>query len=205
MKALALALVLLVSACCYGPSRRGGVPLTEASYPWTWRAVSERPGDFMWQQTIDARMGEHTFHLDAVLQKRGDELVLVGLTPFGSKAFALTQRGTETTFESFIDRAPPFPPKFMLIDVQRAYWPFGVAPDDSAEASATTTQHGEEKVTESWRVGLLEWRTFTVEGKPGAIEIRYEGWKDGAPERVTIKNDWFGYTMDIRTTNAQAL
>lgn len=200
----ALLLLLLLTACC-GTAQPRPEAITEDSYPWQWRDVSELPGDFLWQQSIDAKFGSKTFHLEAVLQKKDGVITLIGMTPFGSKAFALTQRGTDVTFESFVDRAPPFPPKFMLIDVQRAYFPFAAAPDQSAEASTLASEHGGETVSESFRVGLLESRTYQRPDKQGAIAVRYEHWQDGVPRDVHVDNAWFGYTMHIRTTSAQRL
>lgn len=204
---IAMLITTLTAAC--GPSTRDDhPPISEDSYPWQWRDLAELPGDFLWQQSIDAKLGAHSFHLEAALQKKDGQLVLVGLTPFGSKAFALTQQGTSVSFESFVDRKPPFPPKFMLVDVQRAYWPIAPATADGAVA----TELGAEHVDEVFAGGHLVSRTFTraelrPDGKPypGAITIRYDDWQDDVARRVTITNDWFGYTMDIRTTSAKTL
>jgi len=56
----------------------------------------------------------------AVLQKRGDTLVLVGLGPHGGRGFVLTERGDEVDFESHLPEELPFPPRFILHDIQRA-------------------------------------------------------------------------------------
>ena len=56
-----------------------------------------------------------------VLQKRGPSLVLVGITPFGAKAFAVTQIGMQTFAESYLG-PPPVPPENVLRDLHRAHF-----------------------------------------------------------------------------------
>ncbi|HXZ85722.1 MAG TPA: DUF3261 domain-containing protein [Myxococcota bacterium] len=57
-----------------------------------------------------------------VLQKTGPKLVLVGLTPFGAKAFGVTQIGVQTWSQSFLGRALAVPPENVLRDVHRAHF-----------------------------------------------------------------------------------
>jgi hypothetical protein len=56
-----------------------------------------------------------------VLQKRGPSLVLVGLTPYGAKAFAVTQIGVQTFPESYLG-PPPVPPENVLRDLHRVHF-----------------------------------------------------------------------------------
>jgi len=181
-----------------------GPPVSADAYPWRFRPTSELAGDFLWRQQMTAQFRGRGQELEAVLQKKGDTLTLLGLTPIGTKAFVLTQTGTDITFESFIDRELPFPPRFMLIDVQRSYYPIGAQP--AGDSTVTTLVDGE-RVDEVWEGGILRRRTFTrIDGKPeGTLTIDYRAWEIGTPVDLVIDNPWFGYTMEIRTTSAQTL
>ena len=201
----ALALAALLGACPGAQTRpTGATPLSEDAYPWTLRPPTELPFDFMWRQSITARFGDRSERFDAVLQKQGDALTLLGLGPGNIKAFVLRQRGETVAFESFMDRGLAFPPRFVLIDVQRAYFPVGVAPVGDGEV--VTVRDGEE-VTERFAGGQLRERRFRrFDGQPdGLIRITYEGWEGGAPRRVHLDNGWFGYRLEIETVEARVL
>lgn len=174
-------------------------------YPTVLAAPSTLGGDFAMEQevTMTHAQGENSFR--AVLQKQGDELVLVGLAPHGGRAFVLTQRGTEVSFESFMPRELPFPPEYILHDIHRAW--FKDAPGEGGELDG-------ERVTERVHDGrVLERRYERLDGRPeGAIVVTYEGgMAPGAPvsaappERVVLDNQWFGYRATITTHNWQAL
>jgi Protein of unknown function (DUF3261) len=62
-----------------------------------------------------------------VVQKNGPRLVLIGLTPFGAKAFSVTQIGVEVWSESKLGPALPVPPENVLRDLHRAHF---LATDD---------------------------------------------------------------------------
>lgn len=189
-----------MGGCC---ATRGN-PVSSDAYPWRLRAASEFEGNFLWRQQMTARFQGHVQEFEAVLQKKGDTLTLLGLTPIGTKAFVLTQNGTEVSFKSFINRDFPFPPHFMIIDIQRSYYPIAIPPN--GDCTVTTTIDGE-RVTEMWEGGILRRRTFTrIDGTPqGTMMIEYRAWTNGTPVVLVIDNQWFGYTMEIRTNSLQRL
>jgi hypothetical protein len=129
---------------------------------------------------VTARYGEgETHRFDAVLQKQGDTLLLLCLTPLQSVAFQLRQTGTEVWFENRTGHEMPFDPRYILQDIQRAFFP--------------QTDRDGEAVEEEHDGGTLRRRTFrrTSGDPPGTIEVRYDG------PVVTLMNGWFGYELRI--------
>src|SRR5690606_32469212 len=106
---------------------------------------------FVLEQRVrsESLAGEYEFR--AVLQKQGNDLVVVGLGPHGGRGFVLTQRGEEVEFESHLPRELPFPPRFMLLDIHRAFFKGldGPLPDGEHRE----TRDGEE-IVERWEGGL---------------------------------------------------
>ncbi len=182
-----------------------------AADPGVLHPPGEFPGAFLDRQTIAAKYGERTARFDAVLQKRGDELLLLGLTPFGSRAFTLKQTGLDVSFESYVPQDLPFPPRYILFDVQRVF--FGASLVRSAAPPADgehQTARDGEVVTEEWRGGRLERRRFRrVSGQPpGEIVIDYEGGMPPGgppPAHIAFVNGWYGYRLDITTLSHQPL
>jgi len=196
-------------------------------------APAAHPMDFLDRQRIVATYKGHTASFDAVVQKKGNELTLVGLTPFGSRAFVLRQVGVEASFESFVPQTLPFPPNYILVDVERVFfrWTDAAPPTDANRQFL----HDGEIVTERWQAGRLLRRTFSRDGTspalpergrndertspalpergrnglpPGQIVIEYDGGmaSDGTPARhVSFDNGQFGYHLDITTLTHQNL
>ena len=178
---------------------------------------SEIGGDFMMEQEV--RMthprGEHTFR--SVLQKAGDELILLGLAPHGGRAFVLRQVGQEVSFESFMPEELPFPARFMLHDIHRT-WFLGSGVLDAVDGipdGEQTQTLDTETITERWSDGQLMSRTYAREreGETQEIVVSYgeRGLEPGAPStagppaEVRFDNGWFGYEARIRTLSWQRL
>jgi Protein of unknown function (DUF3261) len=207
-RALAAAASCVLFAAC-GPS----VPPKAAeapAYSWRLRPPSVRRDDFLDRQSIAATYGDRSARFEAVLQKRGDELTLLGLTPFGSRAFVVRQMGLDVTFQSFVPQSLPFPPNYILFDVQRVFF----ASEDTGDGGVVDGEHESvrdgEAVHEEWRAGRLLRRTFRrVDGRPaGLITVVYDGGMalDGAPPaHVTFDNGWYGYRLEITTLSHQPL
>lgn len=198
MRAAALALLLL--ACASRPP----VP---RPYPGALIPSGEIRGEFMMRQRVAAHYPGRELSFDAVLQKQGDTLTLVGITPFGSRAFVMQQRGTEVTFTSSLPMELPFPPRYMLQDIHRTFFvSLGRPPAPTGER--VEARDGEE-VRETWRDGRLIARTYRrLDGAPaGLIEVDYgEGMIGRAPPRVIrFRNGWYGYALTITTLAHQTL
>jgi hypothetical protein len=199
---LSLALVLLACGCA-SRERRPPV-LHEADYPGLVRSSSVLPEDVLWRQRVTLTWGDEGGHgFDAALQKQGGVLTLIGLTPVGSAGFVLVLRGEQLEFENRTGDELPVPPRFILLDVQRVFFPWlavtGRAQDDGEHEGLVA----DEQVVERWEAGRLVERRFTrTNGRPaGEIAIRY-AWDRAdwlAPTRAVLDNGWFGYRLVVET------
>lgn len=193
--------LLLLLAACSSP-RQGHRPAVE--YPGDLLLPSKLGDDFMLRQRIEAEYGEREIGFEAVLQKVGDDLKLLGLTPFGSRAFLLEQKGTAVSFESYVDKPLPFPPRYILLDIQRTLQLDEVRADGTHEIPSE-----DEVVVETWKDGRLrERRVRRRSGEPeGELVVTYEGgMAPGDPAKVTrFENGWFGYRLRIETIQSQKL
>jgi hypothetical protein len=194
--------LLAAAACSAVP--RGPPRFDPDDYPGTIRPAATLPVDVLWQQRVTASWGDRGRRaFDAALQKRGDELVLVGLSPMGSTGFVVRLHGLEISKSDPAGEELPFPPRFLLLDVQRTFYPW-LAEDGAARGDGTFEGVvAGERVVEVVRDGRLVERRFTREdGEPqGVIRVAYEWAHDGwrGPSRAVLDNGWFGYRLDIVT------
>lgn len=198
-----LALLTVLAGC-------GGGETAAPRYPGTLRSPAELGADVMMRQRLTAHWGQgESMSFEAVLQKRGDALLLLGLGPHGGRAFVLEHRGGEVRFEPYVDLEFPFPPRFILLDVQRVFFPYqdhdAAPPPDGVHERAVDG----EIVREIWRDGRLVERTFRrADGRPeGVIRVDYgEGMARGAPPpAIELSNGWLGYTLAVETLQHQPL
>ncbi len=206
MRAAFVALVTTAATgCASAPPRPAARP-----DPSVLHAPSEYPGSFLDRQNITATYGQRKQSFDAVLQKRGDELVLLGMTPFGSRAFVLKQSGLDVSFQSFVPQELPFPPRYILFDVHRVFFD-GAGPGGQPLADGMhEATHDGEVVTERWQDGKLQQRRIRrVNGDPaGEVVVDYDGGlTPGAapPTHIAFVNGWYGYRLDITTQSHQAV
>jgi hypothetical protein len=193
---------LMVAAGCAGAQRPNPV-----EYPTTLTAPSTHPGDFIRRQKLVVTFHGQTRGLEAVLQKRGNELVLVGLTPFGTRAFVLKQTGLEVQFQSYYGPAPPFPPRYMLDDISRTYFA-GIGDQPLEDGGHRITRDGE-LIEEEWKNGRLLRRRFerVARDPPGEIVITYVGGMAStvSPVLIELDNGWLGYHLSVTTLSEEAL
>ncbi len=186
---LALTLGLALVAAC-GPRVR-----PEASAPPPPSGTLHRPSAHPIELTIDQEVtAEHASGSErfrAVLEKRGDRLVMVGLGPAGERAFTLVQEGDAVRFESRMPRELPFPPEYILMDVHRT-WLAGLPREGAAalpDGEHEATIDGE-RVRERWQDGRLRERHFRpLAADAGwAVDIVYEGGlgEGSLPVRVVV-------------------
>jgi hypothetical protein len=196
-------IALLLSAvsllALVGCARTPACPPVARDYPGVLRDPATITPDFLVRQTVEARHGAMSFRFDAALQKHGNTLTLIGFAPFGARAFVLKQTGSDVQFTQYLGRDLPFPPKYMLIDIDRAFFdeiPGGPHPDGEHSA-----QLNGEEIRETWAGGRLMQRRFRrLDGSPaGEIVIRYQGGMVPPlpPARVEFHNGWFGYDLAI--------
>lgn len=176
---------------------------------WTLRRPEAFPRDFLLRQRLVFRMGEVEESLETALQRRGDGLTLIGLTPFGTRAFVLQQRGLDVSFESHLPEGElPFPPRLILDDVQRTLLPL-LSRQPLADGEHRGRMDGDE-VVEIWRHGRLIQRSFRGISREGPEEITIaygdEGYGfDEPPNRIEIHNGRRGYELVLETLAYQRL
>ena len=203
---LLLLFVTLLLACSSAPRPVKSQPL-DANYPWRLREPAELPGDFLWEQRLTAQSAHSGGSLRVAVQKRGNNLTVIGLTPFSTKAFVLSQDGQQIEFQTFTDRELPFPPRFILIDIQRTWLALGDVANRPWTGVETFVLDAE-TVKQTWRSGrLIERRFVRVDGVPaGEVVIAYTDWQaDGMPKLARVDNWWFGYRLDVETLAVRAL
>lgn len=124
MRRLALAAVCLALGCRTIPEVLPvPLPLPKlGDCPGGLRSTNEIEGDWTIHERIRVVGGGVDESFGLVLQKTGPRLVMVGLTPFGAKAFGVTQIGLETWTESYLGPALTVPPQNVLRDVHRAHF-----------------------------------------------------------------------------------
>jgi len=204
VKAVASSALLVALACAASPTP----PDADAfEAPGELVATQEIAGDFLARQLLRFRFGDQQGALEAVLQKHCDELTLVGLTPFGTPAFAIRQRGLEVRVESSLPGPWPFSPRRVLADVHRIYFlpQAERAPADGVHRARL----GGETVSERWAGGRLLERSFesATGDPPGRIVVRYPGGADrgAATREVHLTNERHGYEIDVTTLSWKAL
>jgi hypothetical protein len=202
MRWLSLALLGCVAAavaCASAPA--------PGTYPGELLDPAEFAGDFMLRQHIQGSYGAREVAFDAVVQKQGDTLLVLTLTPYGSRAFVVEQRGQEVRVENFTHRELPFDPRFILLDVQRTFL-LGL-PGAPLKDGWHRARVENEIVREHWQGGRLHERRYARrDRKPkGEIIVRYEGgYLPGeAPPLIVLVNEWFGYRLTLQTSDFQVL
>lgn len=174
--------------------------------PSTLRSPAGMGEAFALEQRVRAEYPDGAEEFRAVFQRRADSLVLVGFGPHGGRGFTLQQTDDGVEFESRMPRELPFPPEFMLHDVQRVFFRGLEGPLPDGEHRATID--GEE-IVESWSDGRLLTRSFrrVDDEPPGVLRATYEGGLggDSPPTIVRFENEWFGYTLILTTLSHHIL
>jgi hypothetical protein len=205
--AIAGALAALVAGCG-GPARHVVMSTSApAEYPFVLHDPATLPRDFLVRQhvTVHARRDGQptTGQFDAIVQKQGDTLLIVGLGPMNVKAFTLEQRGDRIEFAQFYGPELPFSPRNIVVDVHRVF--FQRLPATGAAQPRSGIARGEldgETVEETWRDGELVRAVFTRPGSAlrGAVTVELgPGCTPAAcePASATVHNEWFDYSLEI--------
>jgi hypothetical protein len=199
--------ILAMTLGCGCGAVRPTPPARAPEYPGALTPPSLHAGDFLRRQQVLARYAGRTSSFSAVLQKQADTLTLIGLTPFGSKAFVIQQVGVTVTFTSYLPGELPFPPRYVLFDIHRVY--FGGLGGASLPDGEHFAERDGERIREVWKEGRLFERAFTrlAADPPGAMVIAYEGGMAPgvSPARIEIENGWVGYHLSIVTVAEERL
>src|SRR5262249_22064274 len=149
-----------------GPGERTVILSTTASseYPCVLHDPSTLGRDFMVRQSLtihaqrDGKPVDGQF--DAIVQKRGDTLLIVGLGPMNVKAFTLEQRGDRITFHQLVGPELPFSPRNIIVDVHRVFFKRLPSPEHGFAGVLRGELDGE-TVEETWRDGERREVVFT--------------------------------------------
>ncbi len=202
LRVLLLASALLGTGCLHLPGRARAIP----DCPGEWVSTAAIAGDFLVRQRLLVTRGDRVFALHLVAQKHGDELLLLGLHPFGAKLFTLRQLGLETSVEALPAPVLEVPPLNVLRDFHRARF-LGVV--SAAADGSFEERRGDTLVREGHEAGRLRWRSFQrLTGDPaGVVELRFDAPSEETEgsDRVTIENGWCGYRAEFTTLSEEAL
>ena len=213
MNALSRRLLLagLLPAFAAACASAGAPAWADMDYPGTLQPATTLATDVLWQQRITAHWGEDGQRgFDAAVQKQGATLTVIGMSPLGQAGFVMVQGPTGVTFENHTDMHLPFPARFVLLDVQRTFFPWLPAMEAPADGERSGIVAGEQVVEIHAKGRLVERRFTRLSGQPaGSIVIRYE-WGDEAagriaPRRAVLDNGWFGYRMTVDTHSEAVL
>jgi hypothetical protein len=212
------ALAVIVACLGLGGAMLGcGMLQTEAHRPPRTDAVLDAPillpvgalaEDVVMQQRVTVRWKDREESFGAVLQKRGQELLLLGLGPMNTVGFRLSLVEGHVSFENRTGRDVPFVPERILADVQRVFYPW-IEGESRCTRCDRRGVRGDLEIVEHIGDEHLEQRRFFVRDRPerGEIVVRYDDWpRDAiAPHRAVLSNGWFGYELLIETTSAERL
>lgn len=157
------------------------------------------PRDFVWRQRVTVAYGEREPRsFDAVLQKRGDRLSLVGLTPINTVTFVVEQAGLDVTFDNRTGEPLPFDGRHIMQDFQRVYFPW--LNGESADGTRKGVVLGEQ-VSEQVADGQVVVRRFDRPQRQ-PVTVRFEGLRGVGrpPQRVVLENQRYGYRLVIETS-----
>lgn len=200
-----LFLLLLLAVGCRGPQHsrppRDAAALA-AQYPGELRPAGALGHEVLWQQRVTAHWGAAEQRgFDAAVQVQGEVLTVLGLSPLGAPGLVLRLAAGEVAVEQRPELELPFPARFVLLDVQRVFYPWLPAELPVPTDGERRGEVDGELVTETYRGGRMVRRRFErCSGSPqGAITVDCE-WGDAAllgPVRASLDNGWCGYRLVI--------
>jgi hypothetical protein len=198
-----LLLSLTLLAC--GPKKAPDNPVPPYALRGVLLPTNQLSPPFTVQQRIHGKYVGHDSTIDCVVQLQNGKLTVVGLTPFGTRAFVIEQTGLDVHFEKFVDRDLPVQPEAVLYDIHRVF--FRALPPRQSDGVSEGQDNGD-VVHERWKDGhIVERRFESLEGPVNnLVVVSFEG----APApviapRVRIANAAYAYALEIENTEQRPL
>ena len=169
MTALFLLVLMFLPSCAWlqRPAQPPAYPLqTPGSYG----------GTYSGQHLLEGEFDGRRLQLQTYVEIDAQQMVIVGLTPWGTRAFSIRYDGQRLDFENLIHRDTPLPPSLILSDVQQVLWP---RLPNTARWRVEDDAHPRER--------RVYFRRQLV------TRITYAG-----PFDITLRNMLYGYTLHIR-------
>ena len=186
--------VLGMSCVSFGP----GIPGTPCPVEWTPSgSIDEAAASFRARMRL--RVGDEEIHLELITEARSGEQVVVALSQYGSRLFAIHQRDMDVTVVGASSRELEQVALWVLDALHRAYW-IRADFDSEGDLEFGNGRWAGEHVKLA-REGGLWIREFTLPdfgSTTGRVTIEYNQGKAGeARPKVTIRNPWCGYDAVI--------
>lgn len=215
-RTVAIVVIVVGLAGCGHPPKQTTISTNApAEYPGVLHDPATLAPDFMVRQTLTIHTQQDgkpvDAELDAVVQKQGGTLLIVGFGPMDVKAFTLTHIGDKIEFAQFVGPQLPFSPRNIVVDVHRVFWKRLPPPTTPAFTGAQRGELDGEHVEETWRDGQLRAIAFTRPDNAklkGAIRVQLGPGCEPArcePETAMLRNEWFGYTLTIANQGFERL
>lgn len=218
---LGLAGLLAHLGCHRAGGRTETVPTNDPSYPFALVPPLQLTPEVEAFQTITAvaHVGGDVrrYVFDAVLQKRRDSLLVLGLGPMNTRAFSIEQKEPLIVFERYMRASLPLSPRGVIVDVQRVFF-VGVPHDPAKRCEGVLRgEVGGETITEHWVDNALVEKTFFRASKasegPIVVSYRYpaRGASDGRcrsgaeASEIELRNPWFAYELKIENHTFERL
>jgi hypothetical protein len=155
------------------------------------------------RQHLRLTSGDRTVGMELALQKRGGELVLVGLHPLGAKLFSVRQVGTDLEVEALPAQVLDIPPENVLRDIHRVYF-LSLAPP--VHDGTIRGVRGETEIRERWETGTLRERSFGADAdSPDSARVVFAPVPAAGAPLATVHHTGCGYRAEIRTLSRQSL
>lgn len=196
--------VVLLSLAALACACHGTLPPAQP----TLRSPASVQADFFLRQEILARHKGRSVKYQGALEKRGDVLRLVGLTPYGSPAFMVEQSGDQVRFIAYVELDVPFDPAHMLLDVHRVLFAGSGIGARLADGVHEFERPGG-NVVETWAAGSITSRVFMdSESTAEIVRVDFQGALEPAfitCPTVILHDQTHRYEIEIRTVEQYRL
>lgn len=141
--------------------------------------------------------GEEEGAFDAVLQKHGGELLVIGLGPAGVRTFVLRQTAAAVTLDQRFGSPLPFAPERIVLDIHRVFFRCA-QPPPLGEGMAFAVVDGDSLV-EHWTQGQLVERRLVASDGEHVVMTFGPGCTVAAcrPASVTLTSETRNYRLSI--------